>query len=45
MAKKIVTLYIDDTSIRLLVTSGKRVKKWADVPLPPGMVKNSPNSV
>lgn len=41
MAKKIVTLYIDDTSIRLLVTSGRKVKKWVDVPLQPGLVKNS----
>ncbi|MBU2536506.1 MAG: pilus assembly protein PilM [Chloroflexota bacterium] len=41
MAKKAVTLYIDDTSIRLMVTSGQRVKKWADVPLEPGLVKNS----
>jgi len=41
MAKRIVTLYIDDTSIRLLVTSGLKVKKWVDVPLPPGLVKNS----
>ncbi len=41
MAKKIVTLYIDDTSIRLLVTQGKRVKKWADMPLETGLVKNA----
>ncbi|MGB2813678.1 MAG: pilus assembly protein PilM, partial [Dehalococcoidales bacterium] len=41
MAQKVVTLYIDDTSIRLLVTSGKRIKKWADVALEPGMVKNA----
>ena len=41
MAQKAVTLYIDDTSLRLLVTSGQRVKKWADVPLEPGLVKNS----
>ncbi|MFH1926370.1 MAG: pilus assembly protein PilM [Chloroflexota bacterium] len=41
MAKKAVTLYIDDTSIRLMVTSGQRVNKLADVPLEPGLVKNS----
>lgn len=41
MAKKIVTLYIDDTSLRLLITSGKRIKKWADLPLEPGLVKGS----
>ncbi len=41
MAKKIVTLYIDDTSIRLLVVHGTRIKKWADLPLEPGLVKNA----
>jgi len=41
MAKKIVTLYIDDTSIRLLVTRGKRIKEWADLPLELGLVKNA----
>lgn len=40
MAKKIVSLYIDDTSLRLLVTRGKRIKKWADSPLEPGLVRN-----
>ena len=40
MAKNIVTLYIDDTSVKLLVMSGKRVTKWADSPLEPGLVKN-----
>jgi len=41
MAKKIVTLYIDDTSLRLMVTHGNRIKKWADLPLEPGLVKNA----
>jgi len=41
MAQKVVTLYLDDTSIRLLVTSGQRIKKWADIPLEPGMMKNA----
>lgn len=40
MAKKATTLYIDDTSIRLLVTAGKRIKKWAESPLEPGLVKD-----
>jgi len=40
MAKKMVTLYIDDTSIRVLVAHDKRIKKWADLPLEPGLVKN-----
>ncbi|MBI2829984.1 MAG: pilus assembly protein PilM [Chloroflexi bacterium] len=41
MAKKVVTLFIDDTGIRLLVASGRQVKKWADLPLEPGLVKSS----
>jgi len=41
MAKKIVTLYVDDTSIRLLVIQGKRIRKWADVLLEPGLVKSA----
>ena len=41
MSKKIVTLYIDDTSIRLIVASGKRIKQWAHLPLEPGLVKNA----
>ena len=41
MAKKIVTLYVDDTSIRLLVTQGNQVRKWADMPLEPGLVKST----
>ena len=39
MVKTIVTLHVDDTSIRLLVAHGKRLKKWADMPLEPGLVK------
>jgi type IV pilus assembly protein PilM len=35
----IVTLYIDDTSIRLLVSRRQRIKKWADLQLEPGLVK------
>ncbi len=41
MAKKIVTLYIDDTSLRLMVTDGKQVKQWADMPLESGLVENN----
>lgn len=33
MAGKITTLYINDTSIRLMVTSGKRISKLAGAPL------------
>ncbi len=38
MAKKIVTLYVDDASLRLLVIQGQRVKKWAELPLEPALV-------
>lgn len=41
MSKEVVTLYIDDASIRLLVASGKKIKKWAESPLEPGLVKGS----
>ncbi len=33
MAKKTTTLYISDTGIRLMVNSGKRITKLADMPL------------
>lgn len=41
MARKIVTLYIDDTSIRLLVTHGKQIKKWAELPVEPGLIEGA----
>jgi len=40
MAKKVVTLFIDDTDIRLLVAKGKQVQKWARLPLEPGLVSD-----
>jgi type IV pilus assembly protein PilM len=40
MAKEVVTLYIDDISLRLLVVKGKQVEKWAELPLEPGLVKD-----
>ena len=39
MAREIVTLYIDDTSIRLLVTRGAQVRRWGDSLLEPGLVQ------
>lgn len=39
--KKIVTLYIDDSNLRLLVTKGRQIKKWAELPLEPGLVKSN----
>ncbi len=41
MAEKIVTLYVDDTSLRLMVTDGKRIKKWVESPLEPGLVESN----
>jgi len=38
MAKKITTLFISDDAVNLLVADGKRVKKWASLPLEPGLV-------
>ena len=35
-----ITLFIDDTNIRLLVSRGKRVQKWARLPLEPGLVRD-----
>ncbi|MFC1870370.1 pilus assembly protein PilM [Chloroflexota bacterium] len=40
MAKQVVTLHVDDASVRLLVTKGKAVKKWAELPLESGLVKD-----
>ncbi len=40
MARNVVTLYIDDTGLKLLVTSGKRVEKWAHLPLEPALFSN-----
>ena len=37
MAKNATTLYVNDTSIRLLVTKGKRISKLASVPLETGL--------
>ncbi|MDP3879858.1 MAG: PilN domain-containing protein [Dehalococcoidales bacterium] len=41
MAKKIITLYIDDSSLRLMVTRGERIKEWAYFPLENGLIKNN----
>lgn len=36
--RRLTSLYIDDTSLRLLVTKGRHAIKWAEVPLKPGLV-------
>ena len=41
MAKNKVTLYIDSTSLRLMVTSGHQIKEWTSVSMEPGLVKNN----
>ena len=41
MANKTVTLYIDDTSLRLMVTQGKQIKEWAESPLEPGLIEDN----
>jgi len=38
MAKKVVTLFIRDDSVNLLVMAGKRVERWASLPLEAGLV-------
>jgi type IV pilus assembly protein PilM len=38
MAKKVTTLFIRDTSVNLLVMNGRQIKKWASLPLEPGLV-------
>jgi len=39
MAKKVTTLFIRDDVVNLLVVEGKQIKKWASLPLEPGLVK------
>ncbi|MFC2045086.1 pilus assembly protein PilM [Chloroflexota bacterium] len=36
-----INLYIDDNSIRLLATSGKQIKKWAEEQLEPGLIEGA----
>ena len=38
MAKRVITLFIRDTGINLLVMKGRQVEKWASLPLEPGLV-------
>ncbi|MBI2934350.1 MAG: pilus assembly protein PilM [Chloroflexi bacterium] len=41
MARQVVTVYIDDTALQVLITRGSKVSKWARVPLEPGMVRGA----
>jgi type IV pilus assembly protein PilM len=38
MAKKVTTLFISDDAVNLVIVEGRRVKKWASLPLEPGLV-------
>jgi type IV pilus assembly protein PilM len=40
MAKKIVTLYIEDTEIKVLVSRGRKIEKWASFVLEPSLVRD-----
>ena len=40
MPRNITSIYIDDTSIKLMVTRGKRVSKLGDVPLDSSLMNN-----
>jgi type IV pilus assembly protein PilM len=40
MPKDTLTVYIDDSAIRLLMAKGRSVQSWADMPLEPGLVKD-----
>lgn len=39
LTKKIITLHIENTDIRLLVVNGKQVQEWSTISLEPDMVK------
>lgn len=41
MAKKIVTLFVDDSCLRVLVIQGQKVKKWGELPLEPELIKGN----
>ena len=38
MAERVMTLYLEDTNIRLLIARGKQAERWANMPLEPGLV-------
>jgi len=40
LPKKTVTLDVSSNAIRLMVTSGKRVERWASAPLEPGVIED-----
>ena len=38
MAERVMSLYFEDNNIRILVANGKKVERWANMPLAPGLV-------
>jgi len=38
MARRVKTLFISDDAVNLVVVEGRRVRKWASLPLEPGLV-------
>ena len=38
MAERVMTLYLEDTNIRLLIARGKQAERWASMPLESGLV-------
>jgi len=38
MAKRVATLYLEDSNIRLLIARGEKVERWASIPLEPNLV-------
>ena len=40
MAKGATSIYIDDSGVRVLSAKGRRVRKWASMPLEPGLVRH-----
>jgi len=40
MVKEATTIYIDDSAIQVLISKGRQVRKWASMPLEPGLVKD-----
>ncbi len=41
MANETVSLYIDDNSLRLMVTKGRQITEWAESPLEPGLIEDN----
>ncbi len=41
MARQVVSLYIDDASVRLLVMRGRDILDWGELQLEPGLVRGS----